>query len=124
MSLLISDATVIDGVADTPAEGRSIWIENGRIKAFDSRDKLGATRAAQIIDARGKYVIPGLMDGNVHLMGALRLEDLVRHENRYEDLIAEAAQLTLRGGVTSVFDTWGPRQPLMAVRDRINAGDI
>src|SRR5262249_17863541 len=36
----------------------------------------------------------------------------------------EAAQLALKGGVTTVFDTWGPLQPLMNVRDRIRRGEL
>lgn len=122
-SLVIADATVIDGSGEKPLARRSIWIESGRIKAIGQRDELGTSPSAKVVDARGKYVIPGLMNGNVHLLLDTRLENLLRHEGRYEELITEAAQLTLKNGVTTVFDTWGPRQALMTVRDRIDAGD-
>jgi len=68
MSLLISDATVIDGVAQAPLVGRSIWIEGGRIKAIAKCDDLSAPPGARVIDGRGKFVIPGLMNANVHLL--------------------------------------------------------
>lgn len=122
MSFIVSDATIIDGVAEQPIEGQTIWIEGNRIKRIGRRDELGAPPSVKIIDARGKYVIPGLMDANIHLMGDMRPENLLRHEDRYEDLIAEAAQVALKGGITTVFDTWGPRQALMSVRDKINLG--
>lgn len=122
MSLVISGATIIDGVASHPIEGQSIWIEGRRIKAVGRRDEIGIPQGAEVIDARGQYVIPGLMDANVHLLCDVRLENLARHMDRYEDLIAEAAQVALKSGLTTVFDTWGPRRFLMAVRDRINAG--
>lgn len=122
MSLVISGATIIDGVASHPIEGQSIWIEGRRIKAVGRRDEIGIPQGAKVIDARGQYVIPGLMDANVHLLCDVRLENLARHMDRYEDLIAEAAQVALKSGLTTVFDTWGPRRFLMAVRDRINAG--
>lgn len=121
MSLLISGATIIDGVADKPIEGQSIWIENERIKAIGRRDELDIPNI-EVIDVHGKYVIPGLMNANVHLLCDVRLENLARHLDRCEDLIAEAAQVALKNGLTTVFDTWGPRRFLMAVRDRINAG--
>lgn len=125
MSLLISGATIIDGMAEKPIEGRSIWIDGERIKAIGTRDELGeSTRHAEVVDARGKYVIPGLMNANVHLLIDTRLENLVRHEGRYEELITEAAQVSLKNGVTTVFDTNGPRRPLIAVRDYINAGRL
>ncbi|WP_157994450.1 amidohydrolase family protein [Peristeroidobacter agariperforans] len=77
-----------------------------------------------MIDARGKYVIPGLMNANVHLLCDVRLENLVRHMDRFEDLIIEAAQVALKNGLTTVFDTWGPRRALMNSRDAINAGQV
>jgi imidazolonepropionase-like amidohydrolase len=122
MSLLICDATVIDGVAEQPAENRSIWIEDGRIKAIGRRDELRVAPSVERLDARGQFVIPGLMDANVHLMGDIRVEQLVRYEERNEELIAEAAQVALKNGLTTVFDTWGPRKALMKVREDINSG--
>jgi len=123
-SLVISGATLINGVAEHPIEGQSIWIKDGRIEAIESRDELGVLPSAEPLDAHGKYVVPGLMDANVHLLGDVCLENLIRHEDRYEDVIAEAAQIALRNGLTTVFDTWGPRRPLMEVRERINCGNV
>src|SRR5437660_1466958 len=119
MSLLVSGATIIDGVAQKPLHGRSIWIEEGRIKAIGGRDELGVPPRAKVIDARGKYVIPGLMNANVHLFGLQPLESIAHYTGRYEELIAEAAQVALKSGLTTVFDTYGPRRFLMTVRDRI-----
>jgi imidazolonepropionase-like amidohydrolase len=123
-SLLIAGATLIDGVAEQPLQDRSIWIDGGRIKAIGGRDELGVPPTVQVIDARGKYAIPGLMNANVHLFMAINLEGIARYLDRYEEVIAESAQVALKHGLTTVFDTWGPRRALMAVRDRINAGAI
>src|SRR5688500_12024028 len=92
---VIVGATMIDGVASHPIEGHALWIEGRRIKAIGKLDELAIPPRASVIDGRGKYVIPGLMNGNVHLLLDTRLENLVRHEGRFEDLIAEAAQITL-----------------------------
>lgn len=124
MSCLITNATVIDGVSDTPLEGQSIWIKGDRIHALGRRHDMNVPPATNVIDAKGKYVIPGLINANVHLLCDIRLETLVRYLDHYEDLIAEAAQVALRSGQTTVFDTWGPRRFLMNVRDRINRGDL
>jgi len=124
MPLFISGATVIDGTGAGPKENRVIWIESGRIKAIAAADELRAPAGVELIDARGKYVIPGLMNANVHLFGLQPLESQSRYRDRYEDLIAEAAQVALKSGLTTVFDTYGPRRALMAVRDQINAGSI
>jgi len=120
MSLVITGATIIDGVADAPLKGHRIWIEGDRIKAIvrDGEWEKPETPVT-VIEARGKYIIPGLLNANVHLSD-MRTETLVRDEDRYEDLILEGAQLALKNGVTTVFDTLGPRKPLMAARDKIS----
>src|SRR5688572_13042961 len=114
MSLVISGATIIDCVSRNPLEGQSIWIEGARIKAIDERDDIGVPPGVNVIDTRGKYVIPGLMNANVHLFSALNLESIARYMGSYDELIAEAAQIALKNGLTTVFDTWGPRRFLMA----------
>lgn len=121
-SWVVTNAAIIDGVANKPIEGHSIWIDGERIKAIGRRNEIGIPAEAVVIDASGKHVIPGFMNADVHLLMDIRLENLARHADRYEDLIVEAAQVALRNGVTTVFDTWGPRRFLQAVRDRINAG--
>jgi hypothetical protein len=66
-----------------------------------------------------------LINANVHLFGfGARLSALLRYAGCYEDLIVEAAQVALKNGLTTVFDTYGPRRHLMAVRDRIHTGAV
>lgn len=124
MAMLITGACIIDGVGEKPLSEHSIWIEKGRIKAIGRSGGLDVPPSIEVIDGRGKYVIPGLMNANVHLLCDIRLENLARYWGRYEELIVEAAQLGLRYGLTTVFDTWGPRRFLMKIRDRISAGEI
>jgi imidazolonepropionase-like amidohydrolase len=121
--MIISGATIIDGVSDRPIKGQSLWVDGGRVKAIGAADDFGAVSSAKVIDGAGKHIIPGLMNANVHLLLDARMENLVRHELRYDQLIAEAAQVALRNGFTTVFDTWGPLGPLKAIREQINAGE-
>lgn len=123
MTLLITGATIIDGVTDKPVTGNSILVEGNRITAIARSETLDVPADAQTIDLSGKFVIPGLMNANVHLLVNTTLETLLRFEGRYEELITEAAQVALKAGMTTVFDTWGPRRALMAVRDRIDRGE-
>jgi len=123
-SLAIVGGTVIDGTGTSPIAVGVVLIDNGRISAVGRMDELDIPDDALRVDAKGKYVIPGLMDANVHLglSHNLSLELLVRYENQFDDIILEAAQVALREGVTTVFDTWGPLPQLQSVRDEINAG--
>jgi len=121
-TVAIVGGTIIDGNGGKPIQDGVILITDKRIAAIGNRT-LAIPVQAKKIDARGKYVIPGLMDANVHLVLDDKMtETLIRHEGRYDELAVEAAQIALKGGVTSVFDTWGPREPLIKARDKINSG--
>ncbi len=121
---VVTGATIIDGTGREPARDVSIVIAGGNIVSVGSSASIRIPKKARVIPAQGKYVIPGLMDANVHLVYGVSVEFLARYEGRFEELIAEAAQVGLANGLTTVFDSWGPLTPLLAVRDRIAKGEI
>ncbi len=120
--LALRGATVIDGTGAAPVGEATIVIKDGRITAIGRTADVRVPAGAHIVDLSGKYVIPGLMDANVHLDFGLEPEYLFTYEGRYDELVLESAQVALKSGVTTVFDTWGPRESLVKVRDAINAG--
>ena len=119
--LTVTGATVIDPLAGAPLGDGVVVMEDGRITAVGPAGDVDVPAGTEVIDARGKYVIPGLMDANLHLYLNLDLETLIKYEGRYHEIVLEAAQLTLKTGQTTVFDTWGPLDPLARARDMINA---
>ncbi len=120
----LTGATVIDGTGRAPIPEAVVVIEDGRIRSVGPAATVVVPDDAEVIDATGGYVIPGLLDANVHLVAGLTPQVLLPYEDRYTELAVEAAQLTLRSGVTTVFDTWGPLDPLVAARDSIARGDV
>ncbi|MEO8450441.1 MAG: amidohydrolase family protein [Gemmatimonadota bacterium] len=121
-SLAITGATIIDGTGKAPVSDGVVLITDGRIAAVGRSGDVSIPSGAKRLDARGKYVIPGLMDANIHLMINIDLETLIRYEDRFSEIALEAAQIALKTGQTTVFDTWGPRAALVKARDMINAG--
>ena len=63
-TLLITNATVLDG-AGGRIENGAVLIEGGRIKAVGA--DLTAPDGAVTLDARGKWVTPGIIDNHSHL---------------------------------------------------------
>ncbi|MEE8551212.1 MAG: amidohydrolase family protein, partial [Gemmatimonadota bacterium] len=63
--LVLTGATIIDGVADAPLVDRAIVIEGNTIEAILPADS-PLPAGAETVDLDGKYVIPGLMDSHVH----------------------------------------------------------
>ncbi len=119
--IAIVGATIIDGNGGAPIENGVVMVEGKRIAAVGGKSTAIPGQATKIA-AAGKYVIPGLMDANVHLVLDNVPFNLIRFEHQLDELVIEAAQLALRGGVTTVFDSWGPRAALVKARDAINSG--
>jgi imidazolonepropionase-like amidohydrolase len=125
-SVAVTGGTVIDGTGKAPLVDGVVLITDGKISAVGRAQDVTIPSGVRRIDARGKFVIPGLMDANVHLglsHFSLTLEALLKYENRFHEIILEAAQIALKTWLTTVFDTYGPLAALQKARDMINAGE-
>jgi dihydroorotase len=99
MNLIIKNGTVIDPQSKLNTDV-DILISDGRIEQL----KKGINRAdAEIIDAKGKVVVPGFIDVHTHLREP-------GHEE--EETIASGTRAAARGGVTSVFCMPNTHPPL------------
>src|SRR5262245_55901742 len=125
-TLAIVGATVIDGNGGAPHSDATVIVSGGKITAIGARAAIQVPQGATVIDAKGKYVTPGLVDTNVHLSlyggVADRYETLAKYNPRQREIVLEAAQLQLRYGVPTGRDSYGVLPPLVAVRDHIAAG--
>jgi imidazolonepropionase-like amidohydrolase len=65
-SLLITGGTVVDVRAGTERPGQAILIERGRIVAVGLADSMHPPRAVRRVDARGRWIIPGIIDVHAH----------------------------------------------------------
>ena len=125
-AIAIVGATIIDGNGGTPVRDGVVIISGNKISGVGTRASTPVPSGAQVVDAGGKFVVPGFSDTNVHLSlyGGMndRYETLVRYFDKQQDIVLEAAQIQLRHGITTVRDSYGMLRPLTAVRDRIAAG--
>ncbi|HEX8829632.1 MAG TPA: hypothetical protein VF705_00610, partial [Longimicrobium sp.] len=55
--------TIIDGTGRAPVPGGTVVMRNGKIECAG---RCAVPAGARRVDVRGKYVIPGLVDGHVH----------------------------------------------------------
>ncbi|HMA39308.1 MAG TPA: LpqB family beta-propeller domain-containing protein [Gemmatimonadales bacterium] len=101
--LLIRNARVIDGTGRPATAPRDLLVERGRISRIAAAGTLPAG-SARVLDAGGRYLIPGLMD-------------LHAHEYRPE-LLPGFAYF----GVTTIRDQGSAIGPLVAYADAIAAG--
>jgi len=66
--LVIQGGTLIDATGRAPIEDAVIVVEGERIKAVGKRGEVALPRNARVIDAKGKTMLPGLIDGHCHLL--------------------------------------------------------
>jgi dihydropyrimidinase len=65
MALFIKNATIVN--ADSIRENSSIFVENGTISFIGNECEFHVPENTKIIDAEGKYVIPGGIDPHTHM---------------------------------------------------------
>ncbi len=104
--IVIEGATLIDGNGGTPVADSAIIIRGNRIDAVSKKGQGSYPAGAQVINADGKFVVPGLMEAHTH----------------YND--EHMAELFLNHGVTSVFEIGGGEEWGIAQKKGIARGKI
>ena len=114
--LVLTDVSVIDASHPVPAMHQTIIIKDGRIAEI----RPGAMTfpdSAVIINLKGKYLIPGLIDSHVHMA-----TDPDGTDNRLHTL--QVLQEMLYSGVTTVRDMAGDGRVLAELARDANMGEI
>ncbi len=125
-AIAITGVTVIDGTGAPPKSGMTVRIADGRILSI-ARDTGRPPADARVIDGRGRFLLPGFIDSNVHATvygNPNRRDTSAKYADRNEELATEFAQRHLKAGVTTIRDSYGLLPPLIAVRDRIARGEV
>ena len=107
--IAITHITIIDVRAGTMKPDMTVLIEGDRITAVrPSKNKESLlTKEIQVIDGRGKFLLPGLWDMHVHTDGDDR-----------------ALHLLLANGITGIRDMAGDVAKLADARRRIDSGEL
>jgi imidazolonepropionase-like amidohydrolase len=117
-TFVIRGATVVDTAGERDMDDATVIVSNGRIASVGRH--LRIPRGARVIEAKGKYLIPGLIDGHVHFFqsGGLHTRpdsiDL-RSQVPYADEVAairtrmhDTLMRYTLAGVTGAVDMGGP----------------
>jgi len=118
--LVIDHVTIFDGTGNPVLKNGVIVIEGDRIKDIGYRGNIRGGPGITILDAKGKFAIPGLIDAHVHFDQSANIfarPDAVdlRQVRSYADEIEWTKQRLpdtlmryLRAGITGVVDMGGP----------------
>jgi len=112
--LAFTHVTVIDVTGAPPLPDMTVVIENRHIVELGKSSEIRPPHAARIIEARGKYLIPGLWDMHVHTVFGDWLP-----ANEHVSL-----PLFVANGITGVRDMGGDLAVLKPWRAQIEAGAL
>jgi imidazolonepropionase-like amidohydrolase len=106
--VLFRDARIFDGKAGKLTDGMNVLVEGNKIAKI-SKAPIGAAGSI-VIDAKGRTLMPGLIDAHVHMMfESISLAEASGADIGYVHIAAaRAAERQLMRGFTSVRDTGGP----------------
>ncbi len=118
--LVIYGGTLIDGTGRAPLQNATITIQKDRIVRIETRASW--PKDAQVIDARGKFIIPGLWDTHIHIGGS------AGGFASAEEFSPEQLELNWRAylynGVTAVLDTGGAKDGMVQWRQMEREGTL
>ena len=111
----IVGGTVVDLDGKSPLENSVILVSGERILSIGAADEITVPVDANIIDAKGKWLVPGLMNMHVHLGLKLpgKMEAELANETEAELVLrmADNARKVLMAGITTIRlpgdDKWG-----------------
>lgn len=115
-TLVFVGATVLNVVDGSRTPNAVVVVEKGRIRSVENASRPRISRGARVIDAKGKFIIPGLWD--MHVEEALPVWDKAPVDSNANFFFP----LLLSYGVTGVRDVAGPMDVLQRWRRDIERG--
>ena len=114
--ILLSNARLIDGTGAPPVENVSVLVADGRIDwvGTDATSHPG-TQGAEVIDASGKTLMPGLIDCHVHFSGEATA-------SAYQRYLDPPAQVRMLRAANDAFDALA--SGFTTVRDAGTSGGV
>ena len=85
VSTLIKNVTIISPDHMTGQKARDVRIQDGKIAAIENGGSIAAGKGETVLEGRGRYLIPGLIDSHVHLIMVPGIEP--GSEKKQSDLI-------------------------------------
>src|SRR5205085_3186035 len=112
--LALTHVTVIDATGQAPQSDMSVVISGDRISALGKTSRIKIPANAEVIDATGKFLIPGLWDSHIHLT-ILAGQEVTR---------SVLAPLLVAYGITTVREMGGDWQRIQQLRHEIASGAV
>ncbi len=125
------NGTLIDATGAPPRPGSTVLIEGNKIVKVGPASEVAVPEDAQVIDARGMTIMPGLINSNEHVQlnplyrpprPICRAASCANAGRAISNQMRRKAFVFLMQGVTSQRQTSGPWKRLLPIKKEIDAG--
>ena len=104
-ALVLEGGTLVDGTGRAPLADAVVVVEGSRITAVGTRASLTYPAGAEVINVAGRTILPGLIDGHLHLR-------------------AHQVPMFLPYGITTIADIHNDTEWSIAQREALKSGQI
>ena len=122
-TLVIRGVTLIDGTGRPPLADATVVIDGSRIVQVVT-GTVASPAGAQVVDGRGKFLMPGLIDVHTHVRGGGNRASETPMTPDQERNGVRALHTFLYAGVTTIFDAGNQGAFIFALREKARAGTI
>ena len=131
------NANLFNGYADSTLQKCAIFVDGDKISKVSSDENLDFS-GYEVVDLKGKYVTPGLVNPHIHLFGTgvpskvisgggaqklvMKIVQTKLGDKILDGLVKSAVKQQLLSGVTTVRAVGDFKYSDVRLRDNINAG--
>jgi imidazolonepropionase-like amidohydrolase len=132
-AIAIVGGLLIDATGAAPRQDQTVVIAGDRIVDIGPMETVKVPAGAEVIDAEGMTIMPGLINSNQHIQlnplfpSPPANMPLAQYQARWEANWARQpyhAFVYLMQGITSMRNTSGPAKQIVPVKQRIDRGEI
>ena len=113
--LVLTHVTVVDTTGKSLQPEQTVVVESGRITSVEPSARVKPRNNAQVVDAHGKFLIPGLWDMHVHIAG-------LNADPSWSKQVL--VPLLLANGITGVRDMGGDLDVLLGWKREVESGTL
>jgi len=124
---VLTGGLLIDGTGAPPVEDGVVVMRGGRIVGAGAAGTVEVPAGATMIDVAGKTIMPGMIEGNSHIIFDGQSNHPAYFAGRYRDYYEIGARnlnASLMQGITSSRDTMDPLEEMIRLREDVESGLI
>ncbi len=118
-------ATLIDGTGAAPVAGATVIIQGPKIKAAGPAGSVKIPAGAEVVDVKGKFILPGFIDCHTHITTESTDRESFTDSKSLATLRAlQLMNRYLASGVTAIRDAGSPIESMQALVRARRAGYV